>query len=184
MLSVCLAGSSARQRWGGWSESAPVLEQCSWIPHTGRDTVSSPSQCQSWVVAWRGCQLPARQSPPVQICLHRWSDVAVSVRSRWRAIFTHSALNNRERMTVGEYAQVDMRKLRNTWNNTGYCTHVQHESDEQYCSFLSNGCRTFRAVALCQLLQLAIIHTVMVRVHDLDVIIIRTGIIKIHGALK
>ena len=29
----------------------------------------------------------------------------------------------------------------------------QHESDNQYCSFLSNGCRTFRAVALCQLLQ-------------------------------
>ena len=37
-------------------------------------------------------------------------------------------------------------------------THTQHiiiqnETDEQYCSFLSNGCRTFRAVALCQLLQ-------------------------------
>ena len=36
-----------------------------------------------------------------------------------------------------------------------YVTCVQHESDEQYCSFLSNGCRTFRAVDLCQLLQVA-----------------------------
>ena len=33
------------------------------------------------------------------------------------------------------------------------CNLIQHESDEQYCSFLSSGCRTFRAVALCQLLQ-------------------------------
>ena len=31
--------------------------------------------------------------------------------------------------------------------------YVQHESDGQFCSFLSNGCRTFQAVALCQLLQ-------------------------------
>ena len=27
-------------------------------------------------------------------------------------------------------------------------TVIQHESDELYCSFLFNGCRTFRAVAL------------------------------------
>ena len=32
---------------------------------------------------------------------------------------------------------------------------IQYESDEQHCSFLyyPNGCRTFLAVALCQLLQ-------------------------------
>ena len=30
---------------------------------------------------------------------------------------------------------------------------IQHETGEQYCSFLSKVCRTFRAVALCQMLQ-------------------------------
>ena len=32
-----------------------------------------------------------------------------------------------------------------------YYSKIQHESDEQYCSFLFNGCRTFRAMSLCQL---------------------------------